>query len=96
MKNDRFFTCLKLIDRKWSELNGTEEITEETTKETRTAMNELETTKEPNPETTKEPNPETTNPGDEIIILLSELTDIMTIHCVLVIPSKHLQQKTSN
>ena len=88
MKNDRFFTCLKLIDRKWSELNGTEEITEEITKETRTAMNELETT--------KEPNPETTNPGDEIIILLSELTDIMTIHCVLVIPSKHLQQKTSN
>ena len=76
MKNDRFFTCLKLIDRKWSELNGTEE--------TRTAMNELETMKE------------TTNPGDEIIILLSELTDIMTIHCVLVIPSKHLQQKTSN
>ena len=93
MKNDRFFTCLKLIDRKWSELNGTEEIT----KETRTAMNELETTNpETTKETTKEPNPETTNPGDEIIILLSELTDIMTIHCVLVIPSKHLQQKTSN
>lgn len=88
MKNDRFFTCLKLFDRKWSELNGTEEITKETTQGITTAMNELETT--------KEPNPETTFPGDEIIILLSELTDIMTIHCVLVIPTKHLQQKTSN